>query len=229
MKKMIFCFNKIEMRLWILSITIILSVNIFHGNIHYLSLFTTLLGITGLLYLARGNVLGQIITVVFSILYGYISYQFGYYGEMLTYLCMTGPMALLATIEWLKNPYQGSIDEVEVANLTKPKFLCLCFLTMIVTILFYFVLKYFNTQNLIVSVLSIFTSFMAVGLTYLRSHYYAIAYAFNDIILIILWLLATIQNSTYLTMVLCFCVFLVNDLYAYYNWKKMKEKQKDNN
>ena len=39
-------------------------------------------------------------------------------------------------------------------------------------------------------------------LTIFRSPYYAVAYSFNDIVLIILWVLATIENPAYFCMVM---------------------------
>lgn len=225
MKEIIFCFNKQEKLLWITSIAVLLVVNIINGNIHYLSLVTTLIGLTGLIYLAKGNIIGQLTTIIFSILYGYISYEFGYYGEMITYVGMTGPMALLAAIQWLKNPYEGAKHEVEVATINKKTFMKILLSACVVTGIFYFILKYFNTQNLLFSSISITTSFTAVALTYYRSQLYALAYVCNDLILIVLWTYATIQNTSYITMVVCFIVFLVNDLYAYYNWNKIKQRQ----
>jgi len=91
----------------------------------------------------------------------------------------------------------------------------------IVTSVFYFILKALNTANLIFSTISVTTSFIASYLTYLRSPYYALAYAANDIVLIALWLLASIKDSSYVPMVFCFIMFLINDIYGYINWKKM--------
>ena len=63
---------------------------------------------------AKGNAFGQILMIIFSLLYGVISYTFAYYGEMITYLGMTMPMAVLAVIAWIRNPYEGERKEVRV-------------------------------------------------------------------------------------------------------------------
>ena len=60
---------------------------------------------------------------------------------------------------------------------------------------------------------------------YMRSPYYAIAYAGNDIVLIVLWVLASIQDISYLPMVLCFVMFFANDIYGFINWKRMRKRQ----
>ena len=83
-----------------------------------------------------------------------------------------------------------------------------------------------NTANLIFSTISITTSFVASYLTFLRSPYYAIGYSANDVVLIILWILASVEDISYLPMVACFIMFLFNDLYGFYNWRRMQKRQK---
>lgn len=99
---------------------------------------------------------------------------------------------------------------------------------VIITGIFYFILKYFNTANLIPSTISVTTSFVAVYLTFRRSPYFALAYASNDIVLIILWILASIYDAKYISVVVCFVAFLVNDIYGFVNWCKMKKRQNNN-
>ena len=98
-------------------------------------------------------------------------------------------------------------------------------LALLVTVLFYFILKVLNTANLFFSTLSITTSFVASYLTFLRSPYYALGYSANDVVLIILWILASVEDISYLPMVACFIMFLFNDLYGFYNWRRMQKRQ----
>ena len=100
-------------------------------------------------------------------------------------------------------------------------------LTALVTFAFYFILRYFDTPNLVTSTVSIATSFSASALTMLRSPYYALAYAANDVVLIVLWTLATIADPAYLPMILCFVIFLANDLYGFFNWQRMQKRQEE--
>ena len=58
-----------------------------------------------------------------------------------------------------------------------------------------------------------------------RSPFYAIGYAMNDVVLILLWVLAAMQSAEYLSMVICFFVFLANDLYGFVNWLKIRKRQ----
>ena len=98
-------------------------------------------------------------------------------------------------------------------------------LTAVVTIVFYFILQYFNTANLIPSTISVTTSFAAAYLTFRRSPYFALAYAINDLVLIVLWIMATVEDISYLSVIICFAVFFVNDIYGFISWQKMKKRQ----
>ena len=99
-------------------------------------------------------------------------------------------------------------------------------LSVAVTVAFYFILDYFNTANIIPSTLSVTTSFIAAYLTFRRSPYYAFAYALNDIVLIVMWILASLKSIEYVSVIICFLVFLVNDLYGFVSWLKMERQQK---
>jgi len=218
-------FSKSDIILWILSVILIIVSFFLFDRKNHLTLYASLIGVTSLIFNAKGNPFGQLLMVIFSLLYGIISYTFSYYGEMITYLGMTMPMAIFALISWLRNPYNGNRAEVRVNTVGKKETVFMWIGTAIITVIFYFILEYFNTANLIPSTLSVTTSFLAVYLTFRRSPYFAIAYAANDIILIILWTLASIHNIRYVSVTVCFVTFFVNDIYGYINWQKMKTRQ----
>lgn len=220
-------FSKGEIALWSMSVLLIcVSFAIFDKE-NYLTLAASLIGVTSLIFNAKGNPFGQVLMVIFSVLYGIISYSFAYYGEMITYLGMTAPMAVFALVSWLKNPYKGNKSEVEVNHIGKKEVAFMLILTAAVTAVFYFILAFFNTANLLFSTLSVTTSFIAVYLTFRRSAYFAVSYAANDIVLIILWSLAAKTDVSYLSVIICFAMFLINDLYGFISWKRMAKQQKN--
>ena len=215
--------NKFEWGLYILSILLVTLSYVLSGS-GFLSFIASLIGVTALIFVAKGDVWRQVITVIFALFYAYISLKFRYYGEMITYIGMTAPMAIMAVISWVKNPYNGT-SEVKVAHLRPYHFVWVAVLSAIVTTIFYFILSALGTPNLFFSTLSITTSFAASALTFLRSPYYALAYAANDVVLIVLWVLASVTDISYLPMIICFVAFLINDIYGFINWTKMKNRQ----
>lgn len=227
LRKFIGGFTAFEKALWISSVILITVSFIIFDRSGYLTLTASLIGVTSLILNAKGNPAGQALMIIFSILYGIISLSFSYYGEMITYLGMTGPMAVLALISWLRNPYGNDHSEVKVNRLKAAEVVFMCILTIAVTAVFYFVLLYFDTANMIPSTISVTTSFLAVYLTFRRSAFFPLAYAANDIVLIVLWILATKENIGYLSVVICFVVFFVNDFYGFISWSKMKRRQEN--
>ena len=227
-KKAIRYFSKGEILLWISSVTLIIISFCIFDRQNYLTLAASLIGVTSIIFNAKGNPVGQFLMILFSIMYGIISFTFAYYGEMITYLGMTMPMALFALISWLKNPYEGNKTEVKVNSLKRKEIIFMFVLSGIVTFAFYFILEAFNTANIIPSTISVTTSFIAVYLTFRRSPYFSLAYAANDIVLIVLWSLASIENTSYISVLVCFIVFLANDTYSFINWKRIKQRQKAN-
>lgn len=221
-------FSKSEIVLWSSSaLIIVLSFCIFDRE-NYITLFASLVGVTSLIFNAKGNPFGQFLMVIFSLMYGIISFTFSYYGEMLTYIGMTMPMAIFALISWLKNPYNGKKAEVKVNTISKIETILMWIMAIVITAMFYFILKYFNTANIVPSTISVTTSFLAVYLTFRRSPYFALAYAANDIVLIVLWVLASLCDVKYISVVVCFAAFFVNDIYGYFSWQKMKIRQSKN-
>ncbi len=216
--------TKNEWILYILSLVITGVSGFIAGGAGLLSTFSSMLGVTALIFVAKGDVYGQLFSIFFGLLYGIVSFKFRYYGEVITYVGMTVPSAFVTLISWLKHPYKDS-DEVEVSHLTVKKGIGVLLISSAVTVAFYFILGALDTPNLIVSTVSIFTSCAASVLLIMRLPHYALAYSANDIVLIILWVLASIKSIEYLPMVLCFTMFLANDLYGFFNWRKMKRNQ----
>ena len=225
MKKLVNYFSKIEIALWTISMIAIINSFLVFDRTNYLTLYASLIGVTSLIFCAKGNPFGQLLMIVFSLLYGIISYKFAYYGEMVTYLGMTLPMAVFALVSWLRSPYNGKLSEVKVNRISGKEKGVMWVGAIAITILFYFILVFFGTANIVPSTLSVTTSFVAVYLTFRRDPFYALAYAANDIVLITLWILASVCDLRYISVVVCFVAFLFNDLYGFLNWRKMEKKQ----
>lgn len=220
--------SRFEWCLWIVSLVVVVGSFLLTPSPDYLTLTTSVIGVTALIFIAKGMLLGQVLTIIFSCFYGVVSFLYAYYGEVLTYVGMTAPMAVVALVSWARHPYKESA-EVEVARITGSQVAWLTVFTVAVTTLFYFVLRALGTANLVVSTISVTTSFVAVALTYLRSPWYALGYATNDVVLIVLWIMASIDNPSYVPMIFCFVMFLANDIYGFVNWRRMAHRQRIEN
>jgi len=209
------------------SLTIVIGCSLATPAVTWSTASGVTVGAFALVLMARGDVWGQVLTAVFSVLYGITSWQFRYYGEVITYVGMTLPMALMAVVSWLRHPYRGNQAEVEIHRLTAGQKRNMVIESLVVTAVLGMALWWLDTPNLFFSILSITTSFMAAYLTYYRSTWYALAFAANDIILVILWVLASVKDVSFTPMIGCFLVFLLNDLYAFAHWRYREKRQKE--
>ena len=216
--------TRFELCLWLISSVVVVISFVFSPDKNVLTLVASLCGVTALIFIAKGYVIGQVLIIIFALLYGAVSFAQEYYGEVITYVCMSAPMAVMSLISWATHRYKDT-KEVTVNKLSKWQVVVMLALTTAVTVGFYFVLDLLGTANLIVSTLSVATSFAAVYLTLMRSPYYAIGYSLNDLVLITLWVMASIENPAYIPMILCFIMFLINDLYGVISWYKRGKKQ----
>jgi len=216
--------TKLEKMLLIGSIIVVSLVGIIFKS----DLLTTICSIVGIitaLLLAKGKNLGQIFGLLIVALYSIVSFKNGYYGEVIIYLGIMLPMYIIGIISWLKHQNKET-NSVEV-NKIKAKEWCIVFIVSIVAFtLIYFLLKMFNTNQLIISSLSVIDSLFAVYLGVRRSKYSFYFYVINDLILIALWGIPVIGGSLILLpMVFNPLINLINDLYGIYNWRKLERIQ----
>ena len=211
--------------MWLISVFVVSASFFIFQSSDYLTLISSLTGVTALIFLAKGMAIGQVLVIIFAVFYGIVSFFFGYYGEMITYLGMSAPTAAVSLISWIRHPYKET-SQVEIASsMTKKAVSLTVVLTVLVTVAFYFILGVLNNANLLVSTISVTTSCAASMLMIFRRPYFALAYAANDVVLIVLWVMASVENISYVPMVACFVMFLCNDSYSFINWQRMKRKQ----
>ena len=222
-----FCdLTRFERALYVVSLILVTGSFLLSFPRDYLSWIASLIGVTALIFVAKGYVIGQILVVVFSTFYGIISFWFQYYGEVITYLCMTAPIAIASAVSWFRHPFQET-REVEIHRLTRRQWAVMIALSLVVTAAFYFILRALGTARLVFSTISVTTSFFAAWLTMLRSPLYAVGYAANDLVLIVLWVLAALKDPSSLPMAACFLAFFLNDSYGFINWRRMERRQKE--
>lgn len=216
--------TKKEWGLWLGSVVLIIGSFIVCKSFSLVAV-ASLIGCSGLIFVSKGHVFGQFLMLAFCITYGIVSIGQQYYGEAITYMGMSAPVAAVSIVLWLRHPFSSEKTEVRVRRATGKDIVILLLLAIIISQIFYYILRAFDTKNLVVSTLSVSTSFVAASLSAIRSPYYALAYALNDIVLIILWTATTMGDFSYFPMVVCFVVFLVNDIYGLINWKIMEKRQ----
>ncbi len=203
----------------------ILSSMVFHGTI--IDSLYTITYLTTALLMSKGKVESYFIGFVSVFFYGIVSYNQGYYGELLITIFLTFPIMIIGIISWLR--HQDKEEDVVIISSLSKKEIILAFSSQLVLYwIYFFILKLFNTDLLIISSLSVVTSVLASYFEARRSELSLFCYIANDIVIITLWLIPIISGQTELISVIVGPILLlINDIYGSYNWKKLKEKQKN--
>lgn len=201
------------------STALVLSFFLQPGEKNYLSLFASLLGMVAILMVAKGLIIGQYFTFVYGVVYAVLSYFSGYYGECILCAATILPSTAVAIVSWTKNPSKER-GKVRVNKLSAKEYVLVCLFSVALTFAAYFVLRAMHTAELVVSTVSFVTSISAAYLLIRRSPFYAVCYIANDVVLIVLWSLALARGESVLPSVICFCIFLVNDTYGFFNWRR---------
>ena len=223
-KKYFSDWNKFELTFLFLGIaTSILSSIIFNGTIID-TLYTSSYLITALL-MAKGKVECYFVGFLSVFFYGIVSFNQGYYGELLITIFLTFPIMIIGIISWLRHQDKED-DIVMISSLPRKEIIIALSSQLILFWIYYFILKIFNTDLLLISSLSVVTSVLASYFEARRSEWSLFCYIANDVVIITLWLIPIISGQTELISVLVGPVLLlINDIYGSYNWKKLKQHQ----
>ena len=217
--------TKIEKMLLFSSIILVLLFGfIFQSNLS--TTISSIIGIVAALLLAKGKNLGQIFGILLVILYSFVSYVNRFYGEVIIYLCIMLPMYIIGLISWLKHQ-NSKTNIIYVNKIVIQEWIIISIVSVISFIGIYFLLKLFNTSELVISSLSVVSSLYAIYLGVRRSKYSFYFYIINDFILIMLWGIPVVSGTlSLIPMVFNPIVNLINDSYGIYNWNKLEQVQK---
>ena len=219
--------NLFEKMFLISSLLVITICFLFTNDKSIITLLTSIFGILTVLCGAKGLIVAPIINIIYNVVYTIISISEHYYGEAIIYIFLMMPINIITIVSWLKNKSKENKNIVKVNKIKTKEYICLFITTILLTIGFYFLLKVLNTNELIISTISLVTSIIASYLMLRRSSNYAIVYILNDIILITLWSISVKNNGAkYIPIVITFIVFFINDIYGFISWKKREKNQK---
>ena len=218
--------NLFEILLLSVSLVLISVCFIFTPDKNWFSLMSSLLGVTTVVFTAKGKVAAPFLSLIYSVFYIIISITQQYYGEAIIYGVLMAPLQFITIFNWLKNK-NNETSVVKVNKVTVKEYLILTGITLLATVGFYFLLKWLNTAQLVVSTISLITSALATYLLLRRCSNYALFYIVNDIILIVLWGIAMASTGlSILPMIISFSVFLINDVYGFIKWKSREKQEK---
>lgn len=214
--------TKFEVMMFISSIVIVIVAGILCTS-NWLTIICSITGIMCALTQAKGKLISQFIGIILVVLYSILSFQNKYYGEVLIYIFIMLPLFISGIVSWFKNMNKET-KTVKENNITRKEWTILTIISTVLFVILYYLLKYFNTSQLIISTLSMVTSLFATYLVARRSKYGFLFYMGNDVILLILWGFPVIQGAWILVPMLVNPIInFINDTYAWTSWNKREK------
>lgn len=179
----------------------------------------------------RGKLSGIYIGIAECVLYSYISYRSGLYGEIIKMMGISVPLNIVAIINWSKNlkREQSESNEITVKKLSKKGYIIFAVSFVAVLVPAYFFLKLLGTSAIVFSTIAFtVTIFVKIlnGFRYVESW---VLYIVSDVVSFIMWLYVIISTVTgggalpltELPMLLLYLACLSNSIYSYGMWKVM--------
>lgn len=226
MKNILKNWTKLENSLLFGSIIIVSLIGIIYKS-DLLTMSCSIVGIITALLLAKGKNLGQVFGVLITLLYSVVSFKNKFYGEVIIYIFLMLPMYIVGIISWIKHQNKAT-NSVEINKITNREWIIIFIVSVIIFIAVYFLLKIFNTSEILVSTFSVIASIFAVYLQIRRSRFSFYFYVINDLILIILWGIPVVKgNFLLLPMLFNPIINLINDSYGIINWRNLEKIQKN--
>lgn len=194
---------------------------IFGAHIDILSVLTSIVGIWGIFYIAKGDLIAHYIYILYSILYSIVSLIAGYYGETIIYTFVMLPIHINSILSWKKHLRQTGKKTVEAQKINKKQIIISTSIALVLSVPFYFLLANINTEMPFCSTLSLSSSCLAAYFMLKRTDFFSIIFAFDDLFLIILWSVKMFNDdiSCMPTLLVCLGLF-ISDFYSAISWKK---------
>ena len=181
--------------------------------------------ITTSFLLSKAIVLGNVVGLVQVAFYIYISFQNKYYGEIISCALTSIPIYIATFITWIRNKDNG---QIKINNRFGYKELILTIaIIFCLSFGFYYLLRAFNTANLIISTVSLCLGCFKGYLQIRRSELNFVFSLINRVITFVLWLCIVLEGSLgYIPTVVTYAMYFTLDVFGLIVWLKLKKKQK---
>ncbi|MDR0849975.1 MAG: nicotinamide riboside transporter PnuC [Christensenellaceae bacterium] len=205
--------------------TITTLLIVFQSN--WLTVVCSVLGVLGVFMQAKGKIIAQFFCVSYAIFYIFLAFSNQYFGEVIVYAGFMVPLFVYGIIHWLKNRDKKDNTVIVRRNLSIKEWIGLGIMFPLVFVGVYFLLKFFNTAELIVSAISSVLVMLAVYLSVRRVKLNQIVFLLNDFAMGALWMLVVIKGDLSLIPFVTIClIYAIYDIYGLIQWAKLEKRQR---
>ncbi|WP_338453088.1 nicotinamide riboside transporter PnuC [Niallia oryzisoli] len=185
-----------------------------------LGLITSLSGMLCVVLVAKGKIFNYYPGILNILLYAYLSYQQGFYGEVALNILYFLPMQLIGLLLWQKHQSdKQNISDVAVSMLNKKLKFIWGMIIVAATVLLGFVLQKMGGAQPYVDASTTILQVAAQFFMIKRLVEQWITWIIVDMVSIWMWLTAFLTTGNDVTVLIMWIAYLFNAIYGYVNWK----------
>jgi nicotinamide mononucleotide transporter len=210
--------NTFELSLFFLSFAVALCCTLTTDN-STLSFLTFLTGMLCVVFAAKGMILTYYTGLINSLLYSYIAYTNGLFGEVYLNLFFYLPINIAGIFLW-RNKLKDTI--VTMRKLSLLHTIGIVAVALVSIFLLGYLLALNPSQNTpYIDASTNVLGVMATILMVMRYREQWLLYISLNILTIIMWIVRAVnEGNDGQMMIIMWSAFLVNSVYGYYNWSK---------
>lgn len=210
--------GKIERIVFPLEILLIIAISLYIGD-SKIALVSAVCGISYTILAGKGKISCFLFGLMGTLCYAYIAFQNQIYGNVLLYVLYYFPMQLWGIFKWKKHLNKAS-GEIVKTTLAKKERYIYAFLTIVVSILMYFVLKFTGDSAPLMDSLTTVFSIGGLLLTVKRCIEQWYFWLVVNALATIMWFQAYMDGSNCLATVFMWATYTVLAVYFLYSWRK---------
>lgn len=208
--------GKFEAGLYFVSILTIFFVSIYLKD-SKIALFSALFGITYTIFAGCGKIYCYFFGLVSSLLYSYLAFKNGFFGNFALNFFYYFPMQLTGIFLWKKHLKTNSLEIVKAELKYDVRFCVFAFAVLLSLVTGYFLKKIDNFPFLdgISLVFSIFAMILTVKRCIEQWYFWIIV----NTVSVIMWFFAYLNNSNCFATVIMWFVYFVLGIYFLIKWQ----------
>ena len=212
-------------KLWLLAFTAVNTYLFFAWHDSWIGLTASLTGMLCVVLTAKARISSFYFGLVNILTYSYVAYKSAYYGDVMLNMLYFLPMTFVGIYFWKKNVKKDKKSKtVVVKSLSWKNKAYWLVLSLIVVFVYGMFLRWLNgTLPFVDSVTTIFSIVATIMLTKRLTDQW-FYWILVDVWSVFMWVFIFLRDGNEISMLVMWSAFLVNAVYGYYNWRKMKKK-----
>lgn len=203
---------------WLLIATISIAVISIILEDTYLGIVAAITGIACVICTGKGKLSAYVFGLVNVIAYAIIAFESKYYGEVMLNLIYYLPMQFWGFYVWSKN-MNPETNEVSKRQMSLKQTTILLISVFALTMVYGLFLQFLNGNLPFIDALSTVISVVALYISIKMYTEQWVLWIIVDVVTVIMWLIALINGTGSIAVLLMWCIYLINAVIMYVKWR----------